>query len=262
LLSAAFFLIFAANTALINTEGEPVEQDQYQENQPPQDRHDRQPIFNLPTIVIVFIVACCLMHAVRIYILTPEQDFAVMVFGAFIPARYTPFTAFDLASVTSTISYSLLHGSVSHLLNNCLWLAVFGSPLANTIGTLRFVMFWCVCSIIAAAFHYYGQPTDMAPMIGASGAIAGLMGAAARFGFVMNKQIGASRFNGQFPALKSIFANRTVLTFLGVFLVTNLLIGSGQFEGLGVSIAWQAHIGGIIGGFLLIPLFLPSQSYH
>jgi membrane associated rhomboid family serine protease len=220
----------------------------------------RQPIFNLPTIVLIFIAICCAVHGVREYLLTPDQNFSVMIYGAFIPARYSQFHTFELASVTSTVTYSLLHGSWSHLLNNCLWLAAFGSPLANTIGSLRFVLFWVLCSIVAAIFHYYGQPTDVTPMIGASGAVAGLMGAAARFGFAMNRKVGSSRFHDRLPPLESVFANRSVLTFLALFLGTNVLIGSGQFQGLSTTIAWQAHIGGIFAGFLLVPMFLRINS--
>lgn len=237
-----------------------MEQNQNSQTYANQEQHARQPIFNLPSIVLIFIAICCVVHGVRDYLLTPDQNFLVMVYGAFIPARYSQFHTFELASVTSTVSYSLLHGSWSHLLNNCLWLAAFGSPLASTIGSLRFVLFWVLCSVVAAIFHYYGQPTDVTPMIGASGAVAGLMGAAARFGFSMNRQVGSSRFQDRLPPLASVFANRSVLTFLALFLATNVLIGSGQFQGLGTAIAWQAHIGGIFAGFLLVPLFLPTKS--
>jgi membrane associated rhomboid family serine protease len=224
-----------------------------------QEQQARQPIFNLPPIVLIFIATCCAVHGVREYLLTTDQNFLVMVYGAFIPARYGQFLTFELASVTSVVTYSLLHGSWSHLLNNCLWLAAFGSPLANTIGDLRFVLFWVFCSLVATIFHFYGQPTDVTPMIGASGAVAGFMGAAARFGFSMNRQVSSSRFQDRLPPLASVFANRSVLTFLALFLATNVLIGSGQFQGLGTAIAWQAHIGGILAGFLMIPLFLPTK---
>ncbi len=232
-----------------------------EQNQNYQDHVSRehQPIFNLSFIVLIFIAICCAIHVVREYLLTLDQNFLVMVNGAFIPARYSPFHVFELASITSPVTYSFIHGSWSHLLINCLWLAVFGSPLANTIGKIRFVGFWILCSIASAAFHYYGQPTDVTPMIGASGAVAGFMGAAARFGFSMNRQVGSSRFQDRLPPFASVFSNRSVLTFLALFLVTNLLIGTGQFQGLGTAIAWQAHIGGILAGFLLIPLFLPSK---
>ena len=52
------------------------------------------------------------------------------------------------------VTYSLLHGSIAHLAVNMIWLAAFGSPLANRIGTMRFVLFWVVASIAAAGLHY------------------------------------------------------------------------------------------------------------
>jgi membrane associated rhomboid family serine protease len=192
--------------------------------------------------------------------LTPDQDFLVYYYGAFIPARYGQGVELTLEAVTSTLSYSFIHGSFPHLLSNCLWLAIFGSPLAKTIGTVRILLLWVVCALASALFHYLGQPTDMAPMIGASGAVAGLMGAAARFGFVMNKENrNATAFMLPFPPLASVFQNRSVLTFLSLFLASNLLIGSGYIARAGAAIAWQAHIGGILAGFILISLLVPSK---
>jgi membrane associated rhomboid family serine protease len=235
-----------------------VEPNQNQQTSEHSHATKRQPVLNLPMIVTAFIAVCFVAHLVRVYLLNAEQNFLALYYGAFIPARLS-IDQHSLESVTSTVSYSFLHGSFAHLLNNCLWLAVFGSPLANTIGAIRFILFWAVCSIIAALFHYIGQPSDMTPMIGASGAIAGLMGAAARFGFVMNRQTGMSRFEPAFPPLHLLVRDRSVLTFLAMFLISNLLVGSAQFNDTGASIAWQAHIGGVIAGFLLIPMFLPAK---
>jgi membrane associated rhomboid family serine protease len=260
LLSAAFFLTFIA-ICNRNLDDRSLDPNISQERFEPPSAPPHQPIFNLAATVVALIGFCTLVHLVRIYLLTPEQDFLVFYYGAFIPARYGQGVQLTLEAVTSIVSYSLIHGSFPHLLTNCLWLAVFGSPLANTIGAVRVLSLWIVCSACAALFHYLGQPNDTAPMIGASGAVAGFMGAAARFGFAMNRRSGkATAFEPAFPPLITLIRNRSVLKFLGVFLASNLLIGSGQFAGEGASIAWQAHIGGIVAGFLLIPLFSRSIS--
>ncbi len=219
----------------------------------------REPMFNLAPAVVTLIGIFVLVHLLRTYVLTPEQDMLVVYYGAFIPARYAQRLALLPEAVTSVVSYSFLHGGLAHLLNNCLWLTAFGSPLANTIGAARFLLLWVVCSSVAALFHYLGQPDSVAPMIGASGAVAGFMGAAARFGFTMNKRQGSSSFVPVLLPLNQIVRNRSVVIFLGIFLLINLGIGSGQFGGESATIAWQAHIGGMIAGFLLIPLFLPSK---
>lgn len=223
----------------------------------------REPIFNVSFIVLGFIMLCASIHLVRIYILTPEQNFIFIYYTAFIPARFGQpvfsTSTFSIFTWTSTISYSLIHGNFSHMLSNCLWLGVFGSPLANTIGTSRFVLFWIVCAFVAALFHFVGQPLDTAPMIGASGAVAGAMGAAARFGFAVSADQSASRFEPNFAPVAIVFQNKSVVTFLGIFLLSNLMIAYGLFGETFGNIAWQAHIGGIIAGFVLIPWFIPKK---
>jgi membrane associated rhomboid family serine protease len=219
----------------------------------------REPLFNISAIVIWLITICALLQLLRAHVLTNEQDTILAFYGAFIPARYAQGLAISPEAITSVVSYSFLHGSWSHLFNNCLWLIAFGSPLANTIGSIRFLLLWAACSAFAALFHYFGQPYSLAPMIGASGAVAGFMGAAARFGFVMNRREGSSSFMPVLQPINKIIRNRNVIVFLGIFLTINFAIGSGQLGGETIYIAWQAHIGGMIAGFLLIPLFLPSK---
>ena len=77
-----------------------------------------------------------------------------------------------------------------------IWLAAFGSPLANRLGAARFVLFWVATSVAAAAMHYVLHMTDQSPLVGASGAISGMMGAAARFGFRIDRSSGQGAFGG------------------------------------------------------------------
>jgi membrane associated rhomboid family serine protease len=223
---------------------------------------DHQPIFNIAPLVIGLLAVMIAIHLIFDFALTAQQQSIVLYFGAFIPARYEPQYPFALESLTSTISYALLHGSAGHLISNGLWFVVFGSPLANTLGAPRFILFLIVCTIAAALFHYAGQPQDVAPMIGASGFIAGCTGAAARFGFVMDRARGASRFSPILPPMNVLLRSRNIVLFLAIYFLSNVIIGFGnQFE-TGTRIAWQAHIGGIVTGFLLISWFLPSRPTH
>lgn len=220
----------------------------------------REPLFNVSFIILALIAVCALIHGLRIYVLTPDQNLFFVYFSAFIPARYPAELAVSITAWTSLVSYSLIHADWPHLVNNALWLVVFGSPLANTIGAGRFILFWITCAAIAALFHYIGQPTDGAPMIGASGAVAGAMGAAARFGFAVSRARRDSRFVTPFTSMLAVLSNRSVITFLGIFLISNLIIASGQFGDATGTIAWQAHIGGIVAGFFLIPLFTSARG--
>lgn len=226
----------------------------------PQTPSSREPVFNLPAIVVAAIGLCVVLHLIRLYLLTPEQDFGLLLRAAFIPIRYSGEFDIDIYALTSPVSYAFLHGSFAHLLINMIWLAAFGSPLANRIGTLRFVLFWVVSALAAAALHYGVHPLDVAPLVGASGAISGMMGAAARFGFQIDHSAGRAAFAGPIVPVLKVFRSRTVVTFLLIWFAINL--ASGLFTlvpGEEGQIAWEAHIGGFLVGFLAIQCFEPRR---
>ena len=216
----------------------------------------REPMFNMPAVVFGLIVLCVGIHLVRSYILTDDQDFWVIVHFAFIPLRYSGGYALDAYAFTGPWTYSLLHGSVAHLAVNMIWLAAFGSPLTNRIGAVRFVAFWIFTALAAVALHYVLHSSEATPLIGASGAISGMMGAAARFGFRVNRRVAKPAFEGAILSIPAVFRSRTTVTFLAVWMVVNLVMGFGfgTSEG-GASIAWEAHIGGFLAGFLLVRPF-------
>ena len=221
------------------------------ESSPPR----REPILNLPRIVVLFMVLCAVLHALRTYVLTDDQAIDLIVYGAFIPLRYTGGYPIDLAVFTSPLTASLLHGGWAHLAINMVWLAIFGSPLATRIGALRFVLFWCMASLCAAALHFMALPEDPTPMLGASGAISGMMGAAARFGFAVDRRARLPIYRGRLLTIGETLSHRGTLIFLLAMLVLNIAAGFGFGGDADGMIAWQAHIGGLLGGFFLIPLF-------
>ena len=212
----------------------------------------REPVFNLPGVVIAFIVACVGVHLVRLYV-DDEQAFWLLVQAAFIPLRYSGEFTIDAYAFTSPITYSLLHGSVAHLAVNMIWLAAFGSPLANRIGPMRFVLFWIITSIAAAGLHYVLYMDSPAPLIGASGAISGMMGAAARFGFRIDRSSGLAAFGGPVLPISTVFTMRGTVAFLAIWMAINLVTGLvGLVPGEASQIAWEAHIGGFVVGFFFI----------
>lgn len=224
----------------------------------------REPVFNLPSVVIAFIAACVLVHLVRTFVLTPDQDWWVIVRYAFIPVRYSGQYLVDAYAYLSPLSYSLLHGSFAHLIVNMVWLAAFGSPLAARIGPARFCAFWAATSLGAVALHYVLHPVDATPLVGASGAISGMMGAAARFGFHVDRRRGRGAFEGAMLSIPAVFASRTAVTFLAVWMGVNFLMGFGFGTPDGqTQIAWEAHIGGFLVGFLLLrPFDRPAPPAH
>lgn len=216
----------------------------------------REPVFNLPAIVIAIIGICAAVHVTRVYLLTPDQDVWVLIRAAFIPIRYSGQFDLEIYAFTSPITYAFLHGDFIHLAVNMVWLAAFGSPLANRLGVLRFSLFFAVTSIAAAGLFYVLHPLGQAPLVGASGAISGMMGAAARFSFQIDRSHGKPAFAGAPLPIRDVFRSRTAMTFLGVWMVVNLVTGVvGFVPGMDSQIAWEAHIGGFLAGFLGIRLF-------
>ncbi|QRM55411.1 rhomboid family intramembrane serine protease [Sinorhizobium sp. BG8] len=219
----------------------------------------REPAFNLPSSLVVILSVLIAIHVLRTYFLSPAADEFVLLQFSFIPARYEPsLMAHDFAWVWSPVTYSLLHGSWEHLIFNSFWMVAFGAPVVRRIGTLRFAIFWCLSAVAAVALHAAFHWEAMIVVIGASGVVAGLMGAAARFVFSPS-----GRISRQFAHLNrrlsipEALSNRSVLVFSGIWFLTNFLIGFGQSIGAGEgnTIAWEAHIGGFLFGFLCFPLF-------
>ncbi|MDO9415341.1 MAG: rhomboid family intramembrane serine protease [Pararhizobium sp.] len=225
----------------------------------------REPAINLPGSLLVALLGLVAIHAVRVYLLAPETDNWLLVEFAFFPARY----AFSLSEQSfawlwSPVTYSLLHGGWEHVLFNAFWLVAFGAPVVRRIGTLRFILFWCISAAAAVAFHTAFHWGDAVPVIGASGVVAALMGAAARFVFSPGGRIRRESHLNPLMSIPAALSDRTVLVFAGVLFASNLLIGLGAFApGGAATIAWEAHIGGFLFGFLFFAPFdrqpVPSE---
>jgi membrane associated rhomboid family serine protease len=221
----------------------------------------REPLFNLPPVVVALIAVMGLIHIVRAQLLSPEQDFWVIVHTAFVPDFYSGRYAVDAWSFVAPFSYTLLHGDVIHYGVNAVWLAAFGSPLANRLGAGRLVAFFAFTGLAAAGLHYVLHPTDQAPLIGASGAVSGMMGAAARFGFRSEPGPRGAMFAGPPLTLAASLSSRQVLAFLAIWMAINVFTGLATgLPGVNGQIAWEAHVGGFLAGFLLLHLFLPRES--
>lgn len=234
---------------------------QYRSQPGPQHARPREPLFNIAPVVIWLIGICVVVHLARVYWLDPQQDFLLLVHAAFIPVRYSGEYAFEIDWLTSPITYAFLHGSVAHLGLNMIWLAAFGSPLAGRLGTWPFLLFWVVTGLAAAGLHFVLHPLDPAPLIGASGAISGMMGAAARFGFRIDRSKGHAAFGGPVLPVAAVFRSRGAVTFLGVWFAVNLVTGLvGLAPGAGDQIAWEAHIGGFLAGFFGVTFLVRDRQ--
>ena len=219
-----------------------------------------EPAFNLPPVVLALIGICVVVHLVGAFLLTDRQFLALLINAAFIPIRYSGQFDIDVTAFTSPLTYAFLHGSIAHLAINMIWLAAFGSPLANRLGWARFLWFWAFTSLAAVALHYVLHMLDQAPLIGASGAISGMMGAAARFGFRIDRSHGRAAFAGAPLPILACLRSRAVVTFLAIWMIINLVTGLVGFApGIDDQIAWEAHVGGFLAGFLGVDWFVRND---
>jgi membrane associated rhomboid family serine protease len=236
---------------------------------------NREPLFNIPSVIVVVIAVLAIIHAVRTLLLTQQQDFEFLLTFAFIPARYDSSMVLggtllggSAAEIWTFVSYSLLHADWTHFSVNAIWLLPFGSAVARRFGTGRFVVFYVVTAAIGAAAHLATHPHDTAPMIGASAAISGTMAAAMRFAFQRGGPLSFWRtgedVDYRVPALplSGVLREPAVLAFLAVWFGINFLFGlwSLPIGGDDQVVAWQAHIGGFLAGLLLFSWFDPRPE--
>lgn len=220
----------------------------------------REPVFNVPGVVVALIGACIAIHLIRTLVLSPPADLLVLVHFAFLPLRYTGGYPLDIYALLSPFTYAFLHGGLAHLTVNMIWLAAFGSPLAVRVGAGRFLLLWTATVLAAVLLHFVLHPYDTAPLVGASGAVSGMMGAAARFAFHIDRASGKPGFVGPVLPLALVFRSRTTVVFLLVWMVVNLIVGLSSGIGGTPRIAWEAHIGGFLMGFFGIRLFDRSRE--
>lgn len=207
----------------------------------------RQPMFNVSTAVLWLIVANLTVHLLR-YFLSEQADDRLVYDFALVAARLTgamPSGPYDLATPAT---YQFLHAGLDHLGINMLALLAFGTPVERRLGVIRFVLFYLLCGLAGAAAHILAFSDSPAPLIGASGAIAGCFGGAIRL------IMGGGNTNG-------LAGFRQVALLAVLWLGSQVVFGLvGGGIGSADTIAWWSHIGGFLAGLVLIGLFKPRQA--
>ena len=233
---------------------------------------DSEPIFNVPGAVLAVLAVLAAIHGLRT-LLAPETDLWLVYVLAFIPARYDGLAAElpggETAALTSFATHMLVHGDIVHLLLNSAWLLAFGGAIALRVGSARFLAFAIVCGIAGALTFLFVNPGLATPVVGASGAVSGLMGGAMRFLFSAIDEGGARRLReaphrARLMSLPEALSDQRVLLTTAIWLLINVLATFG-FGGGGADgrIAWETHIGGYVAGLLLFGLFdrpAPTES--
>jgi len=234
----------------------------------------REPLLTLPGALTAYVFLLAVVH-LRVLLPPDLENWTVEAFG-FIPKRYDSsllaigFPGGEGAKIWTFVTYSLLHANLSHIGFNVLWLLPFGSALARRFGAVRFFAFMAVTAAAGALAHLITHEHALAPMIGASASVSGTMAAAIRFAFVRGSFLSFNRGEADAAAkvpaqpLRQALRDRRVVTFLAIWFGVNIVFGVGSIAigSEGVSVAWQAHIGGFMAGLLLFSLFDPIRRTY
>jgi membrane associated rhomboid family serine protease len=206
-------------------------------------------IVNSPPVVIGLIVVLFLIHGLGVLAGEDWDTWSVYAF-ALIPARLggpEPVPMIDGSQWWSFLTYAFLHASWLHVGLNSLWLLIFGTPVARWFGSQRFLAISALSAIGGAVTMVATDWGSPIPVVGASGAVSGLMAAAIPIMY------GHGR-----PLLPGeLIRDRRALIFVVIWLGITLLTGAQGFvEDDSVHIAWQAHLGGFITGFIVYAVMI------
>ncbi len=212
------------------------------------------PAINLPPVVWVLIMALIGIHIGVQWGGPHWQAFAVYTF-AFIPARLGQayFPQPPGAALWSFLTYGFLHADWSHVLGNCLWLAVFSKPVQARLGNLRYLILLSLSIIAGAAatlLLHWGEPLQL---VGISGGISGLLAAAIPLMYGHHEPAPHGRLRPLLPL--EILRDRRALTFSLMWIGLTVLTATSQFLTTDALIpqqvvAWEAHVGGFIVGLI------------
>ena len=144
-----------------------------------------------------------------------------------------------------------VHGGFFHLAGNMLYLWIFGDNIEDTIGHLNYLFFYLACGLGAAISQVVIEPGSTIPMVGASGAIAGVLGAY----LVLHPHAQVLTFVFLVIYIRIMYLPASVL--LGIWFALQLF---SAFTGGGSGVAWYAHIGGFLVGVLLVGTFLGGSG--
>lgn len=223
---------------------------------------DDIPRVHPPLAVLLVIVANLGMH-LFLFQQPEEIQLAVARLLGVVPARYAfpdwaELVGYPAMGVLPFFTYMFLHSGWLHLIMNMWMLWIFADNIEDVMGPARFLVFYLLCGLAAVALHLYFNLEESSPIIGASGAVAGVMG-----------------------AYVTLYPRGRVLTFIPIIIIPYLIrlpawlflgiwflsqVFSGVFEELGApvaGIAWWAHVGGFVAGMILVRLFMrPERCYY
>lgn len=202
--------------------------------------------FPIVTVLIILLNTTVWLYEVS---LGPYMDNLIFALGV-TPAELNHYSLGGQLILLTTAMF--LHGSWLHFLGNMLYLWIFGDNVEDRLGRPRFLLFYLLTGYIATLAHVMSDPSSTAPLIGASGAIAGVLG-----GYLI--LFPHARVLTLIPIFIFIqIIHIPALYFLGLWFLLQIFSQTFNMQGV-QSVAFLAHIGGFVAGALLVKLF---QKYR
>jgi membrane associated rhomboid family serine protease len=215
-----------------------------------------------PVMTWLLIATNCLVFLLQNSLSPGELEEFLRDF-ALIPARYTAALAFGDPSLSAIdlvpfFTMMFLHGGWLHLIFNMWTLWLFGTPVEDRLGHGRFLAFYLACGLAASVAHVAFNPTSIVPALGASGAIAGVLGCYMRL-------FPLARVVVVVPILFiPLFFEVYAFVFVGLWFLIQIFQGTLELVLLtsGGGVAWWAHVGGFVAGLTLGPLLVRSERRY
>ncbi|NIP99389.1 MAG: rhomboid family intramembrane serine protease [Nitrospinaceae bacterium] len=207
--------------------------------------HDENPTRHFPLFTILLIGSNILVFFWEFQ--NQAQLAAVFTTYGLVPYELTHSPVQTYPSIFSAM---FLHAGLAHLAGNMLYLWIFGNNIEDVLGKIRFLTFYLVCGVVAALCHVSMDSGSEIPMVGASGAISGVLGAyLVQFPHARVKTL---LFLGFLITIVRIPAIFLLIFWLGLQILANMNSDGGG------GVAWMAHIGGFVAGMILIVPFKAS----
>jgi membrane associated rhomboid family serine protease len=208
---------------------------------------DINPTRRFPFLTVTLVAVNVLVFVYELSLGDRALDQLIMSAGV-IPYQVTH--SLDPSVARDLFTSMFLHGGWMHLLSNMLYLWIFGNNIEDFLGPLRFILFYLLCGILAALTQAFSNPNVGVPMVGASGAIAGVLGA------YLVLFPGARVQSIVFFFYFIRFVEIPAVIVLGFWFILQFFNGMAALNApIAGGVAYFAHIGGFVAGLLLIFLF-------
>jgi membrane associated rhomboid family serine protease len=201
-------------------------------------------------------MAVCIIIFVSMQLMPDQVSYRLINLYGMVPVRYTnPYFGLPFDGYLSFLTSLFLHGNWLHLIMNMWFLGIFGDNVEDRMGRLPYLIFYLLCGLLATFLQWFFDPNLAIPVVGASGAIAGVL-AAYFFLYPLERVI------VWVPILfLPIVIHVPAIAFLGLWVIIQLHSATTAmlFGGVVVDVAWWAHLGGFIAGTFLYRLFLRKE---